>query len=315
MAGRNVVRLWKEGLENGDKLDLASGAAIKLIPFVNNQGSVEIGNGTLDMDLKVFLGGNGSYALFDTSASRLSTSGAIRNDLNGLGTRFSLVKWFGERGKPGLNADIQNAAEATRMVTDPDFEVLGTNASSDDVTYNAEGGVLLTTDGADGDGVFLLPHLDANQSAWTQVTWGTDESVEWEALIETGAAITNSIIWAGLKLTNTDVVATDADQAYFRYENGVGSGAWQCVSSNAGTDTTTASGVTVAVSTKYHLKIAIDSSRIARFYINGVLVETTAALKTGIDLIPYICVEADGAAEAKTLVAYGTTISRECGAQ
>lgn len=221
------------------------------------------------------------------------------------------LRWnAGERGKPGINADIQNAAESVRMITDPNFEILGTNASSDDVTYDSEGGILFTTDGADGDEVILLPHLDANQSAWSQWTWGTDKQVVWECLIKTGAAITNSIVWAGLKLTNTEVTATDADQCFFRYENGVNSGKWQAISSIGGADDAADSGVTVAAGTFYRLKIVIAADRTARMYINGVLVETTAALTDATDLIPYIGVAADGAAEAKNLVIYNQSISR-----
>lgn len=244
----------------------------------------------------------------------LSQVGTGRNvGGNTLSSRFELGWVAGQRGKPGLNADILNAAEAVRMVTDPNFEILGTNASSDDVTFNAEGGILFTTDGADGDGVILLPHLDANQSAWTQVTWGTDKEVIWECDLTTGANIGNAIIWAGLKLTNTDVVATDDDQCFFRYENGINSGKFQAVSSIGGTDSAQDSGVTVAVSTRYHLKIVIDAQRVATMYINGVQVKKTAALTDEVDLIPYIAVEADGAAEAKNLIIHGQAISRTIG--
>jgi hypothetical protein len=245
-------------------------------------------------------------AVTKTGAGRLAGYNALSN-------RFEL-KWVaGQRGKPGINGDILSATEATRMIADPDFELLGTNFSSDDVTFNAEGGIVFTTDGADGDGLFLAPHLDANQSAWSQVTWGTDKETVWECDITTGAAITNSIIWAGLKLTNTDVIATDANQCFFRYENGVNTGKFQAVNSIANVDVSTDSGVTVAVSTRYHLKIIIDSDRVATMYINGVLVSTTAALTTATDFIPYICVEADGAGEAKTLAIHGQTISRVIG--
>ena len=99
---------------------------------------------------------------------------------------------------------------------------------------------------------------------------------------------------------------------FFRYEDGVGSGQWQMTASANGTDSTT-TAVTVVASTRYHLKIVIDSDRIAKFYINGILRKTSSALKTGVDFIPYICVEADGAAEAKTLDIYGQAISRAFG--
>lgn len=126
----------------------------------------------------------------------------------GTGQRFQLDWIAGAEGKPGINADFVSATEAVNTVTNRHFEILGTGGTSDDVTYNAEGGITFTTDGADGDGVFLVPHLDANQTPWTQVTWGTDQEVNYKCTFKTGADITNSIVWAGLKLTNTDVVAT-----------------------------------------------------------------------------------------------------------
>lgn len=230
--------------------------------------------------------------------------------LNMAGDRYELVERF-ERA-PKVNADILSATEATRMIANPNFELLGVNAVSGSSLLHVEGGVRLTTAGADGDGCIILPHLDANQSAWNVTTWGTDKSVRWECVIRTGSAaqIDNCIIWAGLKLTNTDVVATDADQVYFRYENGVTSGNWVAVSSIGGSDDAHDTGLAVAATTTYHLVIEIDSSRVARFYINGTLYETSAALTDTTDLIPYIAVEADGAGEAKILDVYKTAISR-----
>jgi hypothetical protein len=219
------------------------------------------------------------------------TARQVRVRLSALAPRFRLEWTAGQRGKPGLNADIQNAAEATRMIADPDFELLGTNAVSTCSTFYAEGGLTLTTTGASGDQVILLPHLDTNQSAWTQVTWGSDQETRWECRIKTASAITAQILWAGLKLTNTSVVATDDDQAFFRYEAGVNSGKWQVIYSIGGTDVTVDAGVTVAVSTAYHLVVDIDSTRIARFYVNGVLVATSTALTDAKDFIPYIGVQ------------------------
>jgi len=233
--------------------------------------------------------------------------------LNRLSERFELRWTAGARGKPGINANIQDANEAVRMIADPDFEVLGTNGSSDDVTYYAEGGIKLETDGADGDEVIVLPHLDADQSAWTQVTWGTDKQVEWECHIKSGSNITNAIVWAGLKLTNTEVLATDADQAYFRYEDDVSSGNLIAVYSIGGTDVSVDTGIEVAVDTEYRLRIWIDSARKARFYVNNELVATSTALTDATDLIPYVGVAADGAAAAKHLYVFGQSISRQIG--
>lgn len=297
----------------GDSSDVTitwDGTDMDILGLADDQ-LINIGNGTNDFDLKWFGNIATSYVYFDASADEIRPVGPIRLTSFNCLSRRTEYKWVaGQRGKPGINADIQNAAEAVRMIADPYFEILGVNATSGSTAFGPEGGIVLTTAGADGDEVILLPHLDANQSAWAQTTWGTDQQTEWECHIKSGANITNAIIWAGLKLTNTEVTATDNDQVFFRYEDDVNTGKFQAIESIGGVDTATDSAVTVAVSTSYHLKIAIDSARVARFYINGVLVRTSSALTNATDLIPYIGVAADGAAAAKVLTVYGQAISR-----
>lgn len=254
------------------------------------------------------------YILWDASTQTLSLEGQARTSkMNTLSPRYELRWIAGARGKPAINADIRAAAEATRMIADPYFEILGGGASSGSTAHNAEGGIRLTTGGTNGDGVFLLPHLDGDHTSWTKTTWGTDKETIWECHIKTGSSISNCIIWAGLKLTNTDVSATDADQVYFRYENAITSGNWVAISSVADSDTLTDTGITVATSTEYHLKIVIGSDRVAKMYINGVLEATSSALTDTTDFIPYICVEEDGASSALTLDVYGQAISRVMG--
>lgn len=229
---------------------------------------------------------------------------------NALSSRYELSWQAGQRGKPGINADINSATEAVREIADPDFEVLGTNGTSALSTFYAEGGITFTTAGANNDQMILVPHLDANQTAWEQVTWGTDQETIWECIIRTAASISDMTIWAGLKLTNTSVTATDDNQAFFRYASATNSGKWQAIYSIGGTDTATDTGIAVAVSTMYRLRVAIDSSRIARFYVNGQLVETSTALTDATDLKPYIGVQANTAA-AKAVYIIGQAISRK----
>jgi len=233
-----------------------------------------------------------------------------------VGNRIELVKVFGDRGKPGLNADIASGTESVREIADPDFEVIDSvtgngNDSSDDVTYNAEGGILLTTDGADGDGLIIQPHADANQSPWEQFTWGTDNEVEWECWIKMGAAVTTRIVLAGLKLTLTDVIATDDDSAFFRYEDGVNSGKWQSNVSVAGTDNTVDTGIVGTANQFMHFKIVFDAAEICHMFVNGREVQAQSFAGNSADLIPFIGTEADGAAAASTLVVFGENISRK----
>ena len=279
----------------------------------SDDASVVVGNGTLSADLTWYGNIPTAYYAWDASANLFEFRGPVRTrGFNSLPTRYEL-KWVaGERGKPGINADIQDATEAVRMIADPNFEVLGTNGVSASTAYYAEGGITLTTAGANNDQVIIVPHLDASQSPWTQVTWGTDKETSWECDISTSSNITANIIWAGLKLTNTSTTATDNDQVFFRYAAATNSGKWQAIYSIGGTDTADDSGVTVAVSTRYHLKVTIDSSRIARMYINGVLVSTSTALTDATDLIPYIGVQATTGA-AKSIVVHGQSISRVIG--
>lgn len=281
----------------------------------------QFGNGTLSMDRKWFGNIPTAYEEFDASASQLGLFGPIRpRGFNKLPRRLEL-KWVaGAQGLPQLNAvtdppaaDTYNTAAMLALLNaDRHFEILGNNASSDDVTLAPEGGIKLETDGGGTDGVILLPHLNTGQSPWTTVTWGTDKETSWECHIETGSAITAQVIWAGLKLTNTGTTATDNDQAFFRFAPATNSGKWQAVYSIGGTDTEGDSGVTVAADTEYHLLISIDSSRIARFYINGALVATSTALTDATDFIPYIGIMESGAA-AKHMYVYGQSISRVIG--
>ncbi len=241
----------------------------------------------------------------------LVMSNALRHnglvDLSANFDRYELVAQYDRL--PQLNATIDQVytVEAARAASQ-DFEILGTNASDDDVTFSATvAGVQLQTDGADNDQVIVLPHLDTSATAWTGIKWGTENQTEWECIIRTDASVAALTIWAGLKLTNTSVVATDDDQVFFRFDAAVAN--WEATTSIGGTDTETDSGVAVAANTVYKLRITINSSRIAKFYINNVLVHTTAALTNDVDLIPYVGVHANTGA-AKTIHLVKQRISR-----
>lgn len=222
------------------------------------------------------------------------------------GTRYQLEEFFNQR--PGLNASMAapyTDADATaaantvlttaRVVANKNFEILGTNASADDITFaTTDAGILCTLDGADNDQIIVLPHLDANQTAWTGVLWGTENQTEWECAIKTGAAVTTNLIWAGLKLTNTPTIATDDDQVFFRYSTDDTNTKWMCNYSIGGVDVETSSGITVAAATWYRLRIKILASRAAEFYINDVMVLRSTALTNDINFIPYIGIQALG---------------------
>lgn len=230
----------------------------------------------------------------------------------GWSNRLELTDRFLQR--PGINAnaaapgtDTYNTAQMDlALLKSRNFEVLGTNATSALVTHSDGGGITCTTAGASADQIIIAPHLDTGISAWSVSKWNTADEISFDAVVKTGANITDAVIWAGFKLTNTSVTATDDNQCFFRFATATNSGKWQCVSSRAGTDVETDSGAAaVAVSTAYWLRVVVDGDRKPHWYINGVEVATgtaAVALTDNIDLIPYVGVQASAvAAKAITI--------------
>ena len=237
--------------------------------------------------------------------------------------RFYLDEWFLQR--PGLNADIDQVSTVeVQRALNRNWEALGTNMTTALCTFNTtSAGIVATTAGADQDQAILTPHLDTAATAWAGCLWGTENQVHFETSIAL-PAIDNQKVWAGLKLTNDQLVATDADQAFFKFQtDATNSEAFtdytllHFVHSIGGTDYISALPITVAASTIYHLKITIDSSRQMSIFVNGVNYNITstsvstggtavttgttksAALTDDVDFIPYVGIEAgDGAAEA-----------------
>jgi len=259
--------------------------------------------------------------------------------------RYYLYESFSQR--PALNAVMNTAfsdADATaaantairlaEKVANRNFEALGTNMTTALCTFNAtSAGIVLTTATADQDQAIIAPHLDTNQTAWQVTKWGTENQVEWECSINTNA-IDNQKLWAGLKLTNDQLVATDDDQAYFKFQTDATNSeaftdftVWHFIYSVGGTDYISALPITVAANTIYHLRISIDSDRKISIFVNGVQYNVTStsgstggtavssgttkslALTDDVDLIPYIGIEA-GAAAAEAVDVHYQWISR-----
>ncbi len=201
---------------------------------------------------------------------------------------------------------LPQANGSTAYSVNVNFEILGTGASDDDITFATDHGALdMETDASGSQQVILLPHLTSGLSAWTGVKWGTENQVIWECVIRTGSSVAGIILWAGLKLTNDQDITADDDQAFFRFDTG--ETVWETVHSVGGVaDTEFSTDVTVAIDTNYYLKIAIDSDRKPHFFIDNKEVYVGAALTDDVNLIPYIGVEGN----AKTLYVVKEKISR-----
>lgn len=245
-------------------------------------------------------------------------------------TRFVLRENFAQI--PALNAVLAladasggagpNAAEfAAYTIANKNFEVQGTNMTTALATAATTGGLTLTTAGADADQAIVCPHLDTKQTQWASTVWGSSTSSTFETVITTGSSVAKTIIWAGFKLTNDPTIATDNDQCYFRYSSADSSGAWQIITSRSGTDTTTVvdtgQSAAPAASTTYRLRIAINSARQPRFWINDKEIfysgigSVFPALTATITFKPYIGVMANGTTPgAKAITVRGLICSR-----
>jgi len=237
--------------------------------------------------------------------------------------------------RPGINANIDQVSTVeVQRALNRNWEALGTNMTTALCTFATTGaGVLATTATADQDQAILTPHLDTAATAWAGTLWGTENSVHFETSIQI-PALDNQKVWTGLKLTNDQLVATDANQMFFKYQTDATNSEaftdytkWHFVYSIADTDYISQLPITVAVNTPYHFKIEVDSDRKAAIFVNGVQynVTTTAgstggtavttgttktkALTDNIDLIPYVGIEA-GAAAAEAVNVHYVACSR-----
>jgi hypothetical protein len=193
------------------------------------------------------------------------------------------------------------------FAVDPLFEGLGSSTLT--VAYATDGGALFSTDATDGEGIFIVPQLGGTFAPWETVTWGTDDEIEWECTLKVGD-IDSSIAWVGLKLTDTDVVATDADQAFFRTEDDVSSASWVAQCSVNDSDLSHVSDNIVIDNEIVRFGVKFDKDEVCHMYINGREVFSRSFKGNTVDLKPYIGIEADGAADAVTATVYGQKISR-----
>ena len=247
--------------------------------------------------------------------------------------RAYLEEYFLQR--PGLNANIDQASTVeVQRALNRNWEALGTNMTTALCTFATTGaGVLVTTATADQDQGILTPHLDTAATAWAGTLWGTENSVHFETSIQL-PALDNQKVWAGLKLTNDQLVATDDDQMFFKFQSDATNSEaftdlanWHFVHSIGGTDYISRLPIAVAANTPYHFKIEVDSDRKAAIFVNGIQYNVTttagstggtavttgttktAALSNDVDLIPYVGIEA-GAAAAEAVNVHYVACSR-----
>ena len=207
------------------------------------------------------------------------------------------------------------------------FSIEGTNATNSSATYESgKPGISLVTGTALGDSVIILPPSNNLQSPWNNINWGTENELEWECALS--IANTSSPVWAGLKLTNSRLASTDANQIFFKTETTLNPILWNViVTINSTTYTSQIPGILVNDKI-YKLRITIDKSRFSKIYINDIQynVNDDSTLATevtpgpipskqlldDIDLIPFIGIENDSSlgSDQRKLNVYYQKISR-----
>ena len=243
--------------------------------------------------------------------------------------------------------DIASMTFTIQVTVDPHIDsndhwcVLGTNSTDEFTKYaGAQPGIKGILTGGDNDQFILSPKISnkgnntdlSNTSPWRNVNFHSQYQTELSVTITTDSNITNTAIWAGMKLNNVGTYATDADQAYFLYatDDDLGSLTTNAnlhfIYSVSGTDYITDLGVAVQASTVYRLKLSFDENRKISVFVNGVqyglvtsataggatqAVATTKSLATtsGTGMEPYVGIQAL-AAESKTLFCQFIKISR-----
>tara|TARA_Y100000114_G_C11740776_1_gene318828 strand:- start:75 stop:1622 length:1548 start_codon:yes stop_codon:yes gene_type:complete len=191
------------------------------------------------------------------------------------------------------NVDISSMTFTVQVTVDPHIDANdhwaldGTNSSENNVSYaGAQPGLRIYSTSGDNDQVILHPKIGnqgnntdlINTSPWRNVNFYPEYQTELNVAISTHSDITNTAIWAGMKLSTAATITSDNDKAYFLYssdddtETGTltNNGNLHFIYSIGGTDYITDLGVAVTASTVYRLKLAFDENRKISVFVNDI---------------------------------------------
>jgi len=234
-----------------------------------------------------------------------TTVGPITTNGMDFGLRFLLTEQFTKR--PLLIGDIASTP------ANPDFEAIGTNATSALSTFQSTGGIQLATAGTANDQQAAKPATTAGQTAWTGTSWAPSGLPRLKINVQTGPSIVTTRLAAGFKLSVLAGVtmiqdATDADQIFFGYSTDgqytASSANWVAVIRIGGVSSNVDTGIAVVASTNYRFVIDVTNGiqPFARFYINGALVATSGTLTSAAALIPFVAAQTLAAASTRIVV-------------
>lgn len=204
-------------------------------------------------------------------------------------------------------AAFSQAAQRLLSAANTDWKASGTNMTSALATFSPDGGLVMTTAGANNDQALLSPStvngaatqlsgIGGSTGAAGVAPWLAAKEPHFEAIVRLSSVAAVRFV-AGFKLTTDPTLTTDNDQVMFSFDtaSGVNAARWRCVTSvaNVDTDTVENSGAfTLVAATDYRLQIRVASDRKPAFLINDQLVGTGPALTTPMAFIPVIGVQA-----------------------
>ena len=323
MSSSNILRLLRDALAlNGERLDLASGDVLKVRPGVDDTGSVNIGDGTYDMDVKTFLGATTKYILMDVGNSRLQLEDVDMllgdNDHIDFGDGNDMrLKWNGTYLEAGPASGMWAGAPSP---ADPQYNTIAHEFFDDFKILRTEWTVAETDAGnteAVGDsagGTVLLTNGAADDDSGSSINWANEtfylaagKTIWYECYIKAAArkAGANSEIdlSIGLGVVENLTAVMDnfcADGIAFTVTDGAK--VWQITASKGGTNTGTVTTTVDLTAGWIKLGLLIDGVTSITPYINGTAqTALTTTIPDDQELSPFFMVRNGDATITQTL--------------
>jgi hypothetical protein len=256
------ISLSHTGVQAVGSGNIISGSATNILNNSGN-GKTTLGGNNILASFADVINGIDSYSSTKrTLYLRVTTSGAISS---GATNPIIFVPIFSTPG-----GDI---------VKNNYFTLQGTGFPTIEYDSNYSG-VKLTTDASTTSSQGLIfTDSSAHNNPVSNGGLKTNTLVEFETSITLPSVAADFSLIAGLKLTNTPLITTDANQAMFIFgqdeplvdsANLASNATLHFVYSVAGSDYITNLGLTMVADREYHLKIVINKQRKISIYVNGI---------------------------------------------
>lgn len=197
----STIRLWTAALRAGAPMDIGSGETLLLQPKTDDQGSLEFGDGTTDMDLKIFMGSVNEFCLLDVANSRIDfgADGNAGPDVRLYGNTIGEFLFHWDASADTLILKTSRLGEHRRKAP--------VAKTGDYTLLENDSGTIFTTEGAGADIEFTLPAVSLTGfHAWFFNTNATEREMK------VSSAAGNDIIAANDKAASSVTFTTPGEQ-------------------------------------------------------------------------------------------------------